>query len=197
MIVMSLLLAGCDAGPSAVVQDGQGQAPAQKPETKKPVWAAAASDGTEEASMAVIDAPDAPAVAVDPPKMGQPLPLPLPDGARAAITTSHYGDWPLWSQSRQYSADNNAHYQYAHHGAEIGATSYGDFLARVHGFIHHPPAGTETLKRRNGDTLLYNAQDNIFAVMTKDGAPRKLYRPPEGAGYWAQQKQIEAAGGNG
>ena len=65
----------------------------------------------------------------------------------------------------------------------------------AHGFVHAPPPGVETLKRRNGDTLFYDARRNVFAVMTKQGAPRIVFRPRDGAGYWEQQKEIEAAGG--
>ncbi len=65
-------------------------------------------------------------------------------------------------------------------------------MALVHGFIHAPPPGTQTLKRSNGDTVFYDPKDNIFAVMTNTGAPRTLFRPNTGAAYWQRQKQIEA-----
>ena len=188
-----LMLAGCDAGPSAVLPDGQGESPTRD---AKAAAAPAAPNSDAEASMPVTDAPPPPAQTqadAPPPRMGEPLPL--PSGPRAQITDTGYGDWPLWSKSRKYSADDNAHYQYEHHGAEIGARSYADFLAMAHGFVHAPPPGVETLKRRNGDTLFYDARRNVFAVMTKQGAPRIVFRPRDGAGYWEQQKEIEAAGG--
>ncbi len=189
LIILGLLtLSACDAGPSAVMADGEGKAASDKVKpAAAPVWAEASAKSSasqavvEEASMPVVSAaPEQPSVA-------------LPAGTGAAITDTHYGDWPLWSVSRKYSADNNAHYQFEHHGAEIGASSYADFVAKVHGFIHAPPSGTETIKRANGDTLFYDAHDNIFAVMTKQGAPRILMRPPDGAAYWQEQKDIEAS----
>ena len=122
---------------------------------------------------------------------------PLPKGARAAVTTTQYGDWPLWSSNSKYSADDNAHYQYGKHGDEVGARTYEDFVSIVHGFVHNPPPGTEKVVRKNGDTLFYNARENVFAVVTKDGAPRTLFRPDDGAGYWQKQKEIEANRGAG
>ncbi len=119
-------------------------------------------------------------------------PLKVPKGTRAEISDTQYGDWPVWSKNKTHSADDNAHYQFEHHGQEIGAKTYPEFLAAVHGFIHNPPKGTQTLRRKNGDTLYYDASQNIFAVMTKKGAPRTLFRPDSGSDYWAEQKQIEA-----
>ncbi len=59
-------------------------------------------------------------------------------------------------------------------------------------FVENPPKGAETLKRANGDTLIYDARDNIFAVSSKDGTPRTMFRPREGEAYWAEQKTKEA-----
>jgi pyocin large subunit-like protein len=173
-----LALAACDAGPSAVLPDGAGKAPAEQ---VQPAKAPAGQKTIEEASMPVVDAA--------PPVSGDALPV----AAQAAkITATRYGDWPLWSQNRKYSADENAHYHFRKHGPEFSAKSYPDYMAMVHGFIHNPPAGTETLKRTNGDTLFYDPKGNVFAVMTRAGAPRTMFRPDNGAAYWRQQKIIES-----
>ena len=55
-------------------------------------------------------------------------------------------------------------------------------------FVDHPPPGAQTLKRSNGDTLVYDAKTNVFAVVAKDGAPRTIFKPRDGAAYWDQQK---------
>jgi pyocin large subunit-like protein len=196
MIAGLMVLSGCDAGPSAVVGDGQGQSPTQtaaRPEAAPPQPEAFKAKASATAATGATATPDAAPEAAAPPHMGEALPL--PSGPRAEVSETAYGDWPLWSKSRKYSADDNAHYQFARHGAEIGATSYADFLAMTHGFVHNPPKGVQTLKRRNGDTLFYDPRRNIFAVMTKQGAPRILFRPREGGDYWEQQKVIEASGG--
>ena len=56
-------------------------------------------------------------------------------------------------------------------------------------FVESPPRGTETLTRRNGDKLLYDPHGNVFAVVTRDGAPRTMFKPRDGQAYWAEQKQ--------
>ena len=174
-------LAACDAGPSAVLPDGAGKGPAEQVQPgKKPVWAGA-DKPVEQASMPIVDDPA--------PVAGAALPI---AADRARITDSHYGDWPLWSKNRKYSADENAHYHFEKHGPEFSAKSYPDYMAMVHGFIHSPPPGTQTLKRTNGDTLFYDPKGNVFAVMTKQGAPRTMFRPDNGAAYWQKQKQIES-----
>ena len=38
---------------------------------------------------------------------------------------------------------------------------------------------------------------NVFAVATKDGAPRTMFKPETGQAYWDQQKQREADRANG
>lgn len=167
-------LAACDAGPSAVLPDGAGEAPS-------PQVAEAVVIAERNAPKAVV-AQSEPAV----------LDTPAKSDSSVTITDTRYGDWPLWSKNRKYSALENATYHYEKHGRALGADSYEAWLAMVHGFIHNPPKGTETIKRNNGDTLFYNPSQNLFAVMTKAGAPRTLFRPESGVAYWQEQKQIEA-----
>jgi len=184
-----LALAGCDAGPSAVVHDGDGKGVS---ETSK-----AAPKEDAEASMAVIDGAAPESVSAAPvardhsaaPHYG----VPLKTGMKADISQESYGDWPVWSSNRKHSADDNAHYQFEKHGPEFGAKSYEQYVAMAHAFVHTPPPGTETLKRKNGDTLFYDPKGNVFAVMTKKGAPRTVFRPDDGRAYWDKQKDIEAA----
>lgn len=200
LVAAALAVAGCDAGPSAVVHDGDGKAVS---ETSKvaPQAVASVPEADAEASMPVIDgAPPEQAAETSPaampagdhsqaPHYGTPLKL----GMKADISDSAYGDWPLWSSNRKYSADDNAHYQFEKHGSEFGAKNYAQYVAMAHAFIHAPPPGAETLKRKNGDTLLYDARGNVFAVMTKKGAPRTLFRPDTGKAYWDKQKDVEAS----
>ena len=48
------------------------------------------------------------------------------------------------------------------------------------------------INRQNGDRLIYDPRANVFAVVSKDGAPRTMFKPRDGAAYWAQQKDREA-----
>lgn len=100
---------------------------------------------------------------------------------------------PRWSSTSRYTAEQNAERAFQRNGAAFGAASVDDYVAQAHAFIQAPPAGTRTLRRRNGDTLYYHEASNTFAVATADGAPRTLFKPDEGAAYWAEQEQREAA----
>lgn len=100
---------------------------------------------------------------------------------------------PLWSASRKGTAEENAQRSFDRNGADFGARDVDDFVRKAHDFVDHPPKGTETIARSNGDTLFYDAKHNIFAVSNKDGAPRTMFKPDEGAAYWDKQKASQAA----
>jgi pyocin large subunit-like protein len=101
---------------------------------------------------------------------------------------------PMWADSRKYSAEENARYQFDQHGDELGAKSLDDFLEKAHAFTATPPKGAKTATRANGDTLIYDARSGLFAVARSDGAPRTLFKPTDGEAYWAaQQKGLERA----
>jgi pyocin large subunit-like protein len=77
---------------------------------------------------------------------------------------------------------------YERNGAAFGARSPEDYLDKIHAFTGKPPAGTDTAKRPNGDTLYYHASTNTFAVVARDGTPRTMFKPDDGPNYWAEQK---------
>jgi pyocin large subunit-like protein len=93
-----------------------------------------------------------------------------------------------WAPSRTRSAGEAAQVQFEKNGSALGATSVDDYVAAARAFIAHPPKGAERLERPNGDVLIYDAASNRFAVATAEGAPRTLFKPREGAAYWAEQK---------
>ena len=105
---------------------------------------------------------------------------------------------PVWSSTRRYTAEENAQRAFDRNGEAFGAASVDAYVRQAHAFITNPPAGTETARRRNGDTLFYHAASNTFAVATSDGAPRTMFKPDEGADYWAeQQASLERQSGEG
>jgi pyocin large subunit-like protein len=99
---------------------------------------------------------------------------------------------PMWSPSRRYSAEENAQRAFERNGEAFGARSIDQFVKKAHAFVDHPPAGTETLTRSNGDVLFYDAKSNVFAVAAKDGSPRTMFKPDDGRAYWEKQKDREA-----
>ena len=100
---------------------------------------------------------------------------------------------PVWAPNSRLTADEAAQANFERNGAEFGVTSVSAWVTQVHDFIDSPPRGTQRLSRANGDVLLYDAKANVFAVATRDGAPRTMFKPREGAAYWDQQKATQAA----
>lgn len=101
---------------------------------------------------------------------------------------------PMWADSRRYSAQENAAYQFEQHGEELGARDLDDFLAKAHRFVNRPPEGAATLVRANGDRLIYDEASGLFGVARDDGAPRTVFKPRDGAAYWAQQQRENGSG---
>lgn len=95
---------------------------------------------------------------------------------------------PMWAANRTRTAEENAQRGFERYGADFAAADVDDYVRKTHAFVGHPPAGAETLQRANGDTLIYDPKDNVFAVVTKAGAPRTMFKPEDGAAYWAAQK---------
>ena len=90
--------------------------------------------------------------------------------------------------NRRETVDEKVQRLYERNGPDFGARSAEDFLDKVTAFTTNPPAGVETATRPNGDTLLYQASTNTFAVVAQDGTPRTMFKPDDGPAYWAAQK---------
>lgn len=98
-----------------------------------------------------------------------------------------------WTSNRRNTAEENVRRLYERNGAAFGARTEDDYVALAHAFIADPPAGTETLRRNDGDTLYYQASSNTFIVADSTGTPRTMFKPDAGAAYWDRQKAREAA----
>jgi pyocin large subunit-like protein len=99
---------------------------------------------------------------------------------------------PEWSASKRFSAEENAQRAFERNGEAFGARSIDQFIKKAHAFVDHPPKGTQTLTRANGDTLFYDPKANVFAVANKAGAPRTMFKPDDGQAYWDKQKDRES-----
>jgi pyocin large subunit-like protein len=106
-------------------------------------------------------------------------------GGRAAAPD--YKGRPLWSATRRLSAEENARRAFERNGAGVGAETLESYVEAAHRFVRSPPRGTLSMTRENGDVLLYSPDRNLFAVVTREGAPRTLFRPEDGADYWRRQ----------
>ncbi len=172
-VFCALSLAACDGAPSATAARSHGDASDRRLADSAP--AGDETRGPARYSNAVYTAGSA-------------------RGSAARDDTPLFHGKPLWAANKKHTAQENADYHFKRDAEAVGATSEDDFLTKVHAFVDTPPKGTETLTRSNGDKLMYDPKANLFAVVDKDGAPRTLFKPRDGASYWAQQKDSVAKG---
>lgn len=96
---------------------------------------------------------------------------------------------PMWAANRSRGAEENAQRGFERFGEAFAARDVDDYVRKTHAFVSKPPAGSQTLKRANGDTLIYDPAGNVFAVVARSGAPRTMFKPDDGADYWRRQKE--------
>lgn len=99
---------------------------------------------------------------------------------------------PIWSSSRKGSAEENAQRSFERNGQAFGAHDLDDYIRKAQAFVGSPPSGAEKITRRNGDVLIYDAKENVFAVASRSGAPKAMFKPDKRAAYWQEQKDREA-----
>ena len=151
--------------------------------------------------LAGLSACDSGASAVKAPKAGErasldaaPAPERESDGRRADprdAPVKLVAGKPYWAANRTRTAEENAQRSFERNGAIFEAKTADDYVAKVHAFVSDPPKGSQTLKRSNGDLLIYDPKGNVFAVLSREGAPRTMFKPDEGAAYWDEQKTRE------
>jgi pyocin large subunit-like protein len=95
---------------------------------------------------------------------------------------------PVLTANRRETVDAKVARLFERNGADFDARTPQDYLAKVQAFTTRPPVGTERVERPNGDVLLYQASTNTFAVVSREGVPKTMFKPREGATYWAEQK---------
>jgi hypothetical protein len=156
----ALLLAGCDNGPSAVRQGGAGGAQVATANAPGPTYGGDASG---------------------------PGGQPKVDHRKDQVAKADDGK-PVWAPSRAKSAEEGAERAFERNGEAFGAKTLDQYVQKAHAFVGHPPKGTLTLTRKNGDTLFYDPKANVFAVANKEGAPRTMFKPDDGEAYWEKQK---------
>ncbi|MBA3048362.1 MAG: S-type pyocin family protein [Alphaproteobacteria bacterium] len=95
---------------------------------------------------------------------------------------------PALTANRRETVDAKITRLFERNGADFGASTAEDYLDKVQAFTARPPTGTDRAERPNGDVLLYQASTNTFAVVSRDGVPKTMFKPRDGAAYWAEQK---------
>ena len=168
------LVSGCDNGPSAVAKKSSGGTEVASANAPASSYGSDRGYGGSRGGYGGYDNGGAPQV----------------DHRKDAVSKADDGK-PMWAPSKRFSAEEGAQRQFERDGAAFDAKTLEQFVKKAHAFVGHPPKGTQTLTRKNGDILYYDAKDNIFAVASKDGAPRAMFKPDAGEAYWEQQKDRE------
>lgn len=108
--------------------------------------------------------------------------------AEAAEAVADKARPPALTANRRETVDAKVARLFERNGADFGARTAEDYLVKIRAFTTRPPAGTERVERPNGDVLLYQASTNTFAVVSREGVPKTMFKPRDGAAYWAEQK---------
>lgn len=111
---------------------------------------------------------------------------PVDEGQVETTTTESK---PVLTANRRETVDTKTARLFQTNGADFGAATPEAYLAKVEQFTRNPPAGTERVERPNGDVLLYQASTNTFAVVSRDGVPKTMFKPRDGTNYWTEQKE--------
>jgi hypothetical protein len=155
------LLASCDNGPSAVRQGGGGNTQVASANAPERTYGGGGTSGGSD--------------------------LPKVDHRKDQVAKADDGK-PMWAPSKAKSAEEGAEKAFERNGEAFGAKTLDQYVQKAHAFVGHPPKGTQTLTRKNGDTLFYDPKGNVFAVANKEGAPRTMFKPDDGEAYWEKQK---------
>lgn len=107
--------------------------------------------------------------------------------APAAVETAEAPKTVITANKRE-TVDEKVQRLFERNGAAFGARSAEDYLAKVQAFVANPPRDADRATRPNGDVLYYQASTNTFVVVARDGTPRTMFKPDDGAAYWAKQK---------
>jgi pyocin large subunit-like protein len=158
------LLGACDNGPSAVAKNGSATETASASAPQRSYSSGASGGGYGSA--------------------------PQVDHRKDEVAKADDGK-PVWAPSKRFTAEEGAERQFERDGQTFDAKTVDQFVKKAHAFVGHPPKGTLTLTRKNGDTLYYDPKDNVFAVASKEGAPRTMFKPDDGMAYWEKQKDRE------
>jgi filamentous hemagglutinin len=94
----------------------------------------------------------------------------------------------FWSSTKDKTPVENAYGHSTKHGDEFPEYQNSmQYVQAAQDFVNNPPDGTLTKTRPNGDTLYYDPATNTFASKTKDGAPKRMFKPAAGMDYWNKQ----------
>lgn len=98
------------------------------------------------------------------------------------------------TSNRRETADAKAIRLFERNGYDFGAKDAQDYLDKAKAFTSKPPRDAEKVQRANGDTLIYQASSNTFAVTDARGVVRTMFKPSNGDEYWSREKAKALSG---
>uniref|UniRef100_UPI00178C299A RHS repeat-associated core domain-containing protein n=1 Tax=Noviherbaspirillum aerium TaxID=2588497 RepID=UPI00178C299A len=94
---------------------------------------------------------------------------------------------PIWSTTKKQSSAENAYAHWNKHKDEFPELANSKkYVDAAHAFASSPPTDA-LIKMRGKETLIYDAKSNTFLVKGENGAPKTMFRPKDGIGYWSRQ----------
>jgi len=97
-----------------------------------------------------------------------------------------------WHAKEHISASNNAKEKYnKHRNAFPEIKSLTEYIATAHQFKAKRPSGTLKKKMKNGDTVQYHEDTNVFAAYNTAGMPRTMFRPKAGILYYEDLESVK------
>lgn len=98
------------------------------------------------------------------------------------------------TSNRRETADAKAIRLFERNGYDFAAKDAQDYLDKAKAFTSKPPRDAEKVQRSNGDTLIYQASSNTFAVTDARGVVRTMFKPSNGSEYWSREKAKALSG---
>lgn len=85
---------------------------------------------------------------------------------------------PIWTSHKKYSTLENAYKHWGDHRKDFpNFVNAKQYVEETHRFTRNPPSGTLRKVRFNGDIIFYHPISNVFAITTKSGIPRTMFKP--------------------
>ena len=113
-------------------------------------------------------------------------------GNKAGDTAGAGNSSHIWSKGPEPTPSANAYRHWKDHGSDFPQyRNAKEYAEGANDFVRNPPDGTLSKVRTDrspGDTVYYHPGTNTFAVKSKDGTVKTMFKPQDGKDYYDRQK---------
>jgi filamentous hemagglutinin len=104
---------------------------------------------------------------------------------RKTITSESSTSKQDWTSTKKLTSNENIKKHFSDHSSDFpNLKTEKSYVDATKKFLNNPPTGTLTKIRANGEVVLYHPDTNTFAIATKNGTPKTMYKPdPSVHGY--------------